>query len=56
MTKIIQWEDIRKELGSDISQFYIWLNKKKPENITIFVTGIFEKDLREYRNEKRRNR
>ena len=53
MHTIIHWEDIEENLGSDISNFNDWLTEK--EEVTIFVTGIFEKDLEEFRNEKSRN-
>ena len=53
MYKVISWEKINQDLGSEVSTFQDWLQEQ--EDITIFVTGIFEKDLEEFRNEKRRN-
>jgi len=55
MTKIKSWESIEQELGSNISQFNDWLNEQTPEEVTILVTGIFEKDYEEFENEKKGN-
>ena len=53
MGKIKQWDEINDELGSNMSKFDEWLVEQ--DDVTIFVTGIFENDLESYRNEKERN-
>jgi len=50
ITKIICWDDIDNDIGSDLSQFQEWLEDNE---VTTFVTGIFEKDYKVFRNEKK---
>ena len=54
MSSITTWEEINTDLGSDVSHFDDWLEDNS-EDVTIFVTGIFKKDMELYRNEKEGN-